>query len=793
MKADLHLHSRFSRRPPEWLFRKLGVPDSASEPRKLYDQLRLRGMDLVTLTDHDTLDGCLQIAELPGVFLSEQVTATFPEERFSVQILVWGVNESQHRDLHALRSNIYELQAYLACQNLAHGVAHPLYHQETPPSPEILGKLLLLFRLFESINGHRDSLLSHTTASLLKNLTPEKIEELANRHGIAPTHSEPWIKCAFGGSDDHGGVFPGRAFTEIPKANGVSDFLQKLRNGSALPRGESGNPVSFSHGLYNTLRLTLASKLPASAKSGPVAAAWSRFIEGRDPTDFSLPEKLGFLAQGLVSGQLLEWINHRDLYRSFAGDIGGERLRHELATRIQSESNPERRAFQTANFVVNQLAFRSLERILSRATQGNLLEALREATLLLPTCAALAPYFYGFKSQAPDRTYLRNICQTLCSSAPDALKTQRRAWFTDTLDDVNGVATTIRKLTAACTHQGKDLIVVTSRTQTAPAEIPIRNFPPVGEFALPEYELQKLSFPPVLEMIDFIQREQFTELIISTPGPVGLTALLAAKLLGIPTAGIYHTDFPQYVRILTEDAYLETLTWSFMRWFYGELDLLYVNSACYRTAWIQRGIDPSKIQILARGLDTELFHPSRKDPEFWQKRGAQHGLPVLLYVGRVSKEKNFDVLLAAWRRLPTGSASLALVGDGPHLNELRHLFPEAIFTGYLAGTELAAAYASADVFVFPSTTDTYGNVVVEALACGLPCVVSDQGGPKDLVVDGQTGFVTPAHRADAFAQALLTLIQAPELRTEMAQKARLSVQDRSWVNAARTFWESLPS
>src|SRR6185436_17429189 len=120
------------------------------------------------------------------------------------------------------------------------------------------------------------------------------------------------------------------------------------------------------------------------------------------------------------------------------------------------------------------------------------------------------------------------------------------------------------------------------------------------------YELQKLSFPPVLQILDYIQREQFSEIIISTPGPIGLTALLAAKMLGIRTSGIYHTDFPQYVRILTEDSFLETLTWNYMKWFYEQLDLFYVNSASYRTAWIDRGIDGDRIRILPRGLDTAL-------------------------------------------------------------------------------------------------------------------------------------------------------------------------------------------
>src|SRR5690606_11672133 len=152
------------------------------------------------------------------------------------------------------------------------------------------------------------------------------------------------------------------------------------------------------------------------------------------------------------------------------------------------------------------------------------------------------------------------------------------------------------------------------------------------------------------EIIDYIHREKFTELIISTPGPVGITALLAAKLLGLRTVGIYHTDFPQYVRILTDDTFLETLTWEFMHGFYSQLDLLLVNSSGYGRAWVGRGIQPERIAILPRGLDTALFHPDRRDRRSWKQYGDwSEATPVPLYVGRISKEKDLDVIAAAYR------------------------------------------------------------------------------------------------------------------------------------------------
>jgi glycosyltransferase involved in cell wall biosynthesis len=793
LKADLHLHSRHSARAPEWLFRRVGLPDSYSDPRALYDKLRAQGMDFVTITDHNRIEGGLEIADRPGVFLSEQVSTRFPDDRCEVHLLVWGINEAQHRAMQEARDNIFDLQRYLAAENLAHAVAHPLYRVDDRLALAHVEKLILLFRHFEGVNGHRDALLGEVTRAILSGLMPEKLDELANRHNLAPTHAEPWRKVFIGGSDDHGGLHPGSAWTEVSDGPGVTDddaFLEAIRAGRCTAQGSGGTPLALSHSLYNNLRHFIGEKVAGAKSSSLLGKAFSRFMEGEDPTEFSWTDKLGFLAEGIASGKIFELAKpaNASLWKQLSATFTGAEIKALLARETAGIVEPERRAFVIANFFANQLAFRFFTTFIKQLSSGNIIEAIQEISVLLPVLAPLAPYAYAFRSQAPDRPWLGEVSLALTGSKPPALQNRKRAWFTDTLEDVNGVANTIRKLTAACIAEGYDLTVVTSRSTITITGIPIKNFPPVGEFELPEYELQKLSFPPILQMIDYIQREGFTELIISTPGPIGITALLAGKILGLRTSGIYHTDFPQYVRILTDDNFLETLTWSFMKWFYEQLDLLYVNSEGYRRAWTDRGIAAGKIRILPRGLDTTLFHPSRRDPEFWRKRGIPAGKSVLLYVGRVSKEKDLDVIVAAWPRLQSTNLALAFVGDGPYLKELRQLLPDAVFTGYLAGLELARAYASSDVFLFPSTTDTFGNVILETLASGVPCIVSDQGGPKDLIVHGTTGFITRALDVDDFARHLQKLADDSGLRHAMSIEAHRTVQDRDWAEAAREFW-----
>jgi glycosyltransferase involved in cell wall biosynthesis len=166
----------------------------------------------------------------------------------------------------------------------------------------------------------------------------------------------------------------------------------------------------------------------------------------------------------------------------------------------------------------------------------------------------------------------------------------------------------------------------------------------------------------------------------------------------------------------------------------------------------------------------------------------------MLFVGRVSKEKNLDLLVAATRRLAEWKTPVrpVIVGDGPYMGEMRRLLGDAIFTGYLAGEDLARGYASADFFVFPSTTDTFGNVVLEAQASGIPVIVSDVGGPRDLVAHGVDGFITKALDVNDLAESIRRLADDPAGARAMGAAGRARVETRDWSEAAAKFWSSSP-
>jgi glycosyltransferase involved in cell wall biosynthesis len=362
--------------------------------------------------------------------------------------------------------------------------------------------------------------------------------------------------------------------------------------------------------------------------------------------------------------------------------------------------------------------------------------------------------------------------------------------------DVNGVSLTLHKMAEAAEAQNADLTIISSVAKDkAPRGPRFLNFDPVGELPIPDYELQKLAVPPGLQIIRYLETAGFTEYVISTPGPVGLIALLAAKMFHVPVRSIYHSDFPEHIRHITGDEGLYKSAWSYMRWFYRKADAVYSPSAYYRKQLIEHNFDPARLFIFTRGTDLDFFNPKHRDDDYFAPWGI-HDRVTFLYTGRVSREKNLDTVLDAFmgdEDLRT-KAALVIIGDGPYASELkeRYRHPAIAFPGFMKGKDLARAYASADAFVFPSTTDTYGNSVLEAQASGLPSLVSDEGGPQEIILPNQSGLVLPGHDVRAWRNAMRDVALNRELRERMSSASRARAATRDWATAFREFWEDEP-
>jgi glycosyltransferase involved in cell wall biosynthesis len=374
----------------------------------------------------------------------------------------------------------------------------------------------------------------------------------------------------------------------------------------------------------------------------------------------------------------------------------------------------------------------------------------------------------------------------------------RLTLFTDTLGDINGVSRFIQNTAAQALANGRDLQVITSTRLPVPRLLNIINFRPRFATGMPGYQNLELAAPPVLRMLHHVRRHRPDVLHISTPGPVGSVGWLAAKIHRLPVLGVYHTDFPAYIDHLFDDAVFTEMSRAFMLHFYRSFAAVFTRSEDYVQSLVRLGLPRERILPLQAGMDTAAFHPRFRDRTLWSRTpGVDPRSVKVLYVGRVSVEKNLPFLASMWPSVLAACSSrglgaeLIIVGDGPYraAMELALAGQSAHFLGFRHGRELAAVYASSDLFVFPSTTDTLGQVVMESQASGLPVLVTDRGGPREVVQEGRTGYVLPATNESAWIRTITDLIADPERRGRMGADAHCSMQQFSMKRSFEHFWQ----
>ncbi|HMP91081.1 MAG TPA: glycosyltransferase family 1 protein [Kiritimatiellia bacterium] len=362
--------------------------------------------------------------------------------------------------------------------------------------------------------------------------------------------------------------------------------------------------------------------------------------------------------------------------------------------------------------------------------------------------------------------------------------------FVDAPEHLSGVATTLNNWNRNAIARSLSFRVHSAGDQ--PVIDGAVNFSQTGTFKLAAYEGLSLRMTDVANVLHYVQESDIDVFHLSTPGPVGLIGLLAARAKKRPVVSTFHTHFPSYVGRLTGDPVLEEVAWGYMRWFYGQMDRVAAPSTAIREELIEHGIDAGKVVVVGRGVDGMKFNPAHRDESLRASWGCDRQTRVLLYVGRLSREKNLDCLVEAYIRLRQQHRDIRLVltGEGPHEQELKTTLQDSsvIFTGIKRGEELARHYASADVFVFPSETDTLGNVVLEAQASGLPVVVSSVGGPRDCVLDGISGIVLPQMNSESLAVTLDDMINRKAAMTAMKSAARRHSRRFTHEGAFDAFW-----
>lgn len=357
----------------------------------------------------------------------------------------------------------------------------------------------------------------------------------------------------------------------------------------------------------------------------------------------------------------------------------------------------------------------------------------------------------------------------------------RIALFADTYpQDVNGVARTLGMLVEHGSRRGHDFALVTPRVSDGPAPNAAehRQLFGVPIPIYPDLQLARGLDRPGKRMLASFAPDLVH---IATESTVGYSGRIWARKAHVPLVTSFHTNFPAYLHDYHMGR-MEPLVWRYLRWFHGASRMTFCPSQDTLDGLRAQGFHP-RLRVWSRGVDTDLFGPHRRKEEV-RARLAPGADRILLYVGRLAAEKRVDVVMDAFLRVreragPT--TAMVFVVDGPAAPALRARAPDGVhFTGFLRGVTLAEAYAAADVFLFASETETFGNVCLEALASGVPAVVADKGGVKETVIPGRTGIRATPGDPDAFADACLRLLTDDGERLRLAEGARKEALSRSW-------------
>lgn len=354
----------------------------------------------------------------------------------------------------------------------------------------------------------------------------------------------------------------------------------------------------------------------------------------------------------------------------------------------------------------------------------------------------------------------------------------RIAIFTDTFfPDVNGVARTLKRL---CDHLDDRSISYrlfapkTSRNETTAAIHRSKSI------SAPFYPECKIALPNLWSIKKELEEFQPDLIHVATPLTIGATGLYLGKKLQIPLVASYHTNFDLYLRYY-KLGFLSKFLWKYMRWFHQDYLQIYVPSSSTQEQLLDKGF--TNIDILTHGVDCQQFKPTYHRDTVVNRYGITAPY-ILSYVGRLAAEKDLDVLFKASKLIPrqlNEHIHWLIVGEGPLSSELKVAAKmNMTFTGYLHGSDLAQVYAASDLFVFPSSTETFGNVVLEAMASATPVIGANAGGVAEIIEHEKTGLLCKPHDPEAFKEAIIRLLENEGKRKIMGENALKYARSQSW-------------
>ena len=611
-KADLHVHSCFSDRPSEWFLQRLGTRESYTKPEKIYLEAKSRGMDWITINDHNEIAASIMLKEKypDEVFTGVEVTTYFPENGCKIHVLVYGLNEGQFHLINKVRADIYDLRNYIKEQDLAHSVAHATYSINKKLTIENLERLFLLFDYFEGINGSRSRMGNKILMDVLLNLTPETIDDLYRKYRIEPFSDTPWIKGFTAGSDDHGGLFIGKTFT-IADGDTAESFVEQLKKKQSSLGGRHNDFQGLAFAIYKIAYDFSKSK----------SERWSTPL-------FNTINGLLFDSQSITLKNRL--VLEKMKFSKATKEDGIKRALVELVDIFRKNKDLAIEAkldmvYKKITQVADELFKKLMSEIGTNICQGDLLGLIQSISKAIPGLFLSLPFYTTINVLHNSRFILNELSRSY-GSIKKKMKKQI-LWFADFFDEINDRRSMCHYQEGLLHYYDANINLVTCLSPEIKTEyirLKIIGLPAIYSYTPLFCNSYTLRVPSLLVSLKMIYEAEPDEIVISTFGPVGLLGILISRLLHVKCMSIYRPDFTDKAMLAIEDETVGSLIENFTYLFYSLSDTILVSEEKDISELVKRGHNREKMAIMTEPRRKEFFLSNRM-PEWPAAPEAQLG------------------------------------------------------------------------------------------------------------------------------------------------------------------------
>ncbi len=835
LTIDLHCHDKNSSEPDEIIGRMLNIPETWLPTEELIETLKNHNCDTFTVTNHNNARSCYELQDKGyDVLTGSEFSCTVPDYNTKIHVLAYGFNPSEEEKLLKYRNDIYRFQRFALENNIPTIWAHPLYHYEENArlSMEFFDKMSLVFERFEVINGQRDTWQNLLVRKWVESMGSNNLEKYEKKFGIkaADYCRNPYRKGMFGGSDSHMGIFTGLTGTRL-YVNKLEEKLKiRSRSSLALEALLDGDSAPFG-GYNNTEKMTVTfldyfcqivinmkdpgllrlllhkgdtkdkllsfmaingfAELQRHKLTVNFLTLFHQCLKGETPgfaKKLMVPKDYKDIFTEAASMADVRRKNPENMAESFDSsikkihkslfDLMFSRLDYKLKQMNIEGGTSIKDAEEFISTLELPVHFRKLFEIRGKKRKNGITIINAPDFLDGLTFPFLASSVIAAADYASSRVMYksREMLNAFSEKLDDLKLPKKMLWLTDTFEDGNGVSMFLRHMLDEIKERNLPIDILVCSEAVNPEEHLVV-MKPAAVYTPSFYKEQPIRIPNIMDIHSHFRDGEYDRILCSTEGPMGLVSIYLKMAYSVPAYFFVHTDWITFARstLNFSDPAMNRLR-RILRGFYRSYDgVLVLNKE--QKKWFS-GPDmefkKTEVKLTSHWVDEKFRKTDALKSVMFS---ISNDKPVLLYVGRISEEKGVNELPYIYKRVKEEYPDMQMViaGKGPEEERLKTEMPDAIFLGWVEHNSLPDIYSSSDLLILPSRFDTFGNVIVEAFACGCPVVSYNTKGPRDIIENEKSGYLV--NTKEKMAEAVISHFKKGKGMNAMKEAASARSKD----------------